>query len=53
LLVLRFFPAGRHELTWDGTDQAGNPVGSGIYHIRLEAGSGVQHQKVVIVQSGP
>jgi len=31
-------PAGVTELTWDGKDDAGNPVSSGIYLSRLSAG---------------
>jgi hypothetical protein len=27
----------RHDLTWDGTDQDGRPVSTGIYFVRLEA----------------
>lgn len=29
--------AGLHQAQWDGTDVAGNPVGSGLYFYRLEA----------------
>jgi len=32
-------PAGRHERNWDGRDNAGERVGSGVYICRLESGS--------------
>jgi flagellar hook assembly protein FlgD len=31
-------PSGRHAVTWDGRDLAGDPVPSGVYFVRLEAG---------------
>ena len=33
-LADRVFPAGEHELKWDGTDDAGNKVGRGVYFVR-------------------
>ncbi len=29
------FAAGQHEVSWDGTDAVGRPVGSGVYFVRL------------------
>ena len=34
-LANSFFDSGRHEYTWDGTDEKGQPVGSGLYFYRL------------------
>ena len=31
--------AGSHSLVWDGTNQAGQKMSSGIYYLRLEAGA--------------
>jgi len=31
-------PAGRHNLTWDGKNEKGDGVSSGIYFYRIEAG---------------
>jgi hypothetical protein len=31
-------PAGPHELLWDGNDERGDPVASGIYFVQLQAG---------------
>jgi len=33
-LADRVFPAGEQELQWDGTDDAGNKVGRGVYFVR-------------------
>jgi hypothetical protein len=33
-LADRIFPAGEQELRWDGTDDAGNSVGRGVYFVR-------------------
>jgi hypothetical protein len=38
---------GRHDLRWDGTDGAGNELGSGIYWVRLRAGSLELRRKIV------
>lgn len=40
--------AGWHDLSWDGRDQAGRPVASGTYFLRLTAGSSVTRRFVVL-----
>ncbi|MDZ7363200.1 MAG: T9SS type A sorting domain-containing protein [candidate division KSB1 bacterium] len=40
-LVDRVQPAGYHHVTWNGRDQRGKPVPSGIYHYRLQVGDEV------------
>jgi hypothetical protein len=42
--------AGLHTVTWDGTNRYGNRVGSGVYFVRMEAGSTTETQKVVLVR---
>ncbi|MEZ5065044.1 MAG: FlgD immunoglobulin-like domain containing protein [bacterium] len=42
--------AGRHFLTWDGRDEHGAAVGSGVYFARLEARGEVLTTKVVLAR---
>jgi flagellar hook assembly protein FlgD len=42
--------AGLHTVTWDGTNRYGERVGSGVYFVRMEAGSVTETQKVVLVR---
>ena len=37
-LVSGFHPAGRHEVVWDGRDQAGGNVSRGVYFLRAYVG---------------
>ncbi|MHC4060678.1 MAG: T9SS type A sorting domain-containing protein [Planctomycetota bacterium] len=39
VLLDRTLPAGLHVVDWDGTDTYGNGMSTGIYFVRLEAGS--------------
>ncbi len=51
VLVQGELPAGEHRLTWNGRDDAGRPVASGVYLIRLAApGEPVQTQRVVVAR---
>jgi hypothetical protein len=42
--------AGEHSVTWDGTDEAGRDVGSGVYVVRLESCSEVRSRSVSLVR---
>ena len=42
--------AGEHEATWDGRDEAGESVASGIYLARLITRRGVDRQRLVLVR---
>jgi len=42
--------AGDHEFRWNGEDQSGRPVGSGLYLTRLEAGGSVLRGKAILVR---
>ncbi|MDO9172776.1 MAG: FlgD immunoglobulin-like domain containing protein, partial [bacterium] len=42
--------AGRHDETWDGRDNAGGQVASGVYMARLAAGGMQQMQKMVLLK---
>jgi hypothetical protein len=45
-LVSQTYPAGEHLLSWDGRNDQGQSVGSGIYLVRMRAGADEQTQKV-------
>jgi len=42
--------AGHHEVKWDGRDDAGNSITSGVYLSRLESKGVVQSQKMLLVR---
>lgn len=42
--------AGYHQVTWDGRDDAGDRVASGVYFARMVAGDFVQTQKMLLAQ---
>jgi len=42
--------AGPHDLPWDGTNWANEPVGSGVYFCRLEAGVRTHVSKMVLMK---
>ena len=42
-------PAGFHSARWDGTDAAGRAVGAGVYLYRLQSGSRVATERMVLV----
>jgi hypothetical protein len=48
-LAARDFPAGSHRLSWNGTDEAGMRVGTGVYYLRLEAGASRAREKIIVV----
>jgi uncharacterized repeat protein (TIGR01451 family) len=43
-------PAGEHLVPWDGTDERGNHVASGVYFIFAEAGADRASRKVVLLK---
>lgn len=41
---------GRHERSWDGTDDTGSPVASGVYFARLLVDGNADDQKVMVLR---
>lgn len=41
---------GQYEAVWDGTDNAGNRVGAGVYFYRLHAGKFSQSRKMILLK---
>ena len=42
--------AGAHDVVFDGRDDAGRPMASGVYFYRLDAGSATQTRKMVLLK---
>jgi hypothetical protein len=50
ILASREMSAGTHTVHWNGRDEAGNPVASGIYFYRLKTQHFDQTQKMVLMK---
>ncbi len=49
-LVNAALPAGRHQLEWNGADNTGSPVSSGIYYYRMRSGKYSATRKMVMMK---
>jgi len=49
-LVDQRMSAGDHLATWTGVDQSNRPVGSGIYFVKMTAGSHTETRKLVLLK---
>ncbi len=49
-LASGYLEAGSHVAVWDGTDDSGQGVSSGIYHYRLSNGSSTQTRRMVLLK---
>jgi hypothetical protein len=49
-LVDQVFTAGQHAVTWNGTDQDGRSVSSGLYFYRIDAGAYSQVRKMTLMK---
>ncbi|HET9952324.1 MAG TPA: choice-of-anchor D domain-containing protein [Candidatus Eisenbacteria bacterium] len=43
-------PAGRHQVIWDGRDERGREVGSGVYLYRVKAGAYEASKRMILVK---
>ncbi|UCH83885.1 MAG: HYR domain-containing protein [Candidatus Latescibacterota bacterium] len=50
LLKNDVMPAGSHEVVWDGRDNSGNQMATGVYFVRFVAGSYEMTKKVVMLK---
>lgn len=50
ILVDQAMPAGTHHVAWNGIDETGHTVGSGIYFVRMIAGTTAQARKIVLLK---
>ncbi len=46
----RELPAGLHEAEWDGKDEAGRSVASGVYFYRMQAGAETETRRMVLLK---
>ncbi|MBN2829032.1 MAG: choice-of-anchor J domain-containing protein, partial [Candidatus Cloacimonetes bacterium] len=44
------FPAGHHNLVWNGTDRNNHQVSSGIYFFKMEAGTYTHTKKMILIK---
>lgn len=49
-LVGQAMPAGRHDLRWDGRDDRGAPLASGLYHARLSIDDWTDTRRLLLVR---
>lgn len=49
-LASQRYPAGSHTVAWDGTDNSGNTVSSGVYFYRMSAGAFSDAKKLVFMK---
>ncbi len=49
-LASGLFPAGEQSIVWDGSSDSGSALGSGIYLLRLKAGSLIQTKKLTLIK---
>ncbi len=49
-LVNQIQPSGFYSEIWNGTDERGNPVASGVYMYRMTAGNYSSHRKMMLIK---
>ena len=50
IIINQYLGAGEHRIIWDGTDQAGIPVNSGVYHLVLSARDRLITRKLIMLK---
>ena len=49
-LIDRVMPAGSHSVVWDGKDETGRPLPSGVYFLKWKAGRHVRNIKMTLIR---
>ena len=49
-LLNEYRPAGEHSVVWNGKDDKGNDVGSGVYFYQMEAEGYVETKKMILMK---
>lgn len=49
-LVSEHLPRGAHEVNWNGSDDGGHAVSTGVYFVRLVAGEKVLTRRIVLLK---
>jgi flagellar hook assembly protein FlgD len=49
-LVAREFSFGEHSVVWDGRDDTGKAVGSGVYFYRMTSGEYSSVRKMILIK---
>ena len=49
-IISGVFTPGSYQVEWDGTNEEGHPVGSGIYIYRLESSEFIQARKMMLIR---
>ncbi len=49
-LVDHYHEGGRYQVTWDGLDEAGDPLSSGLYLMRLQALGRIETRKMMLMK---
>lgn len=49
-ITLHALQTGRHDVRWDGLDEAGTPAASGVYLVELRSDAGADSRKIVLVR---
>jgi hypothetical protein len=50
LLDHESYPPGKHHTSWDGTNEQGQPVSSGVYFYRMDAGQFKMTRKMILIR---
>ncbi len=49
-LISKQLPAGQHSVVWNGTDNSGKPITSGIYFYRIKSANSVKMNKMILLR---